>query len=51
MSDQANVTEGVISMTVVLIKDDDSKAKSILLATEHQCISLVLDDYKCCDCN
>ena len=38
----ANVTEGVISMTVVLIKDDDGKAKAILLATEywHQCISL-----------
>ena len=31
----ANVTEGVISMTVVLIKDDDSKAKAILLATEY----------------
>ena len=31
----ANVTEGVISMTVVLIKDDDGKAKAILLATEY----------------
>ena len=31
----ANVTEGEISMTVVLIKDDDSKAKAILLATEY----------------
>ena len=31
----ANVTEGVISMTVVLIKDDDGKAKATLLATEY----------------
>ena len=36
----ANVTEGVTSMIVVLIKDDDSKAKAIYMYSLQQNISI-----------
>ena len=36
----ANVTEGEISMTVVLIKDDDGKNNLIQLSIEYICIAI-----------